>query len=1015
MDAESGSASGNLNAEPVSTSGKKRRKASASGNAESGSTTGTKRRKVLKVRFEEMALQFTFTKSGLKEFTYVLLGPASGSGKKCQSKASKVEEAKAAKQLRKALAEERGTPLPGGTAGEFQRFIDRARENGTPGVYCPLSLGRGPDGAILQLAASSDREDYACIDLRDRGFPTQDGARDMATVHTLVARILSHAKGGVSDLGPYEGWMRAVKGPEDGHIYRFPCPRLRQKFEPLTQARKDSEADRAALDGLRSPFCDNFVLLVRDPDSDGKEPLKDALKATHRLCKFLGWQNGKKAAFTSKYYVKPAKRDGGGGAEAGYAIKVSVADVPIKEVFAARDLICTATSEENKETLQDKDVSHVTTAPLIDELKAKHDGCKLFDDEDSNADGSSLRKALKTAARCVIAFRDIDVTQDEPGTGNYPLLRELFGKEGYKVRKISEAKIGLNGLKTDMMSVSGASRSATKPESHSVMVYGKEIETIQQPGASTDHSLDSKLHMVPNASTTGLRRRFEHPSYQRNGITRLELTFAGDRWTAKGMLELFARAQATVQRGLVTKSTHDHFADLELYATQTVAVFIPAVHDYKKQKRQDIDRSLTVRELSIECDKVDSVPEGMIVHYSTSTTGKSVGRRIQTDVNVLKGSDGFSKFALSLANETPCNIPIAMIVVADGFKEFMQGSSPVFWARVCTINTVCNKVGGERMLVSRQPCRGLGLPVEVDVLSACGVDAEKLDHFKIAVSKERPTYDSTGMLLRIHGYPAASFDALFPMRTYKGRGALSTLPRELVKVRLSERRSKLGRPCRDSDVPLTFQYQGDWIRVPDQHQKAIRSWRDKQPDKDSCYLFVRYIGEEDEPEREELTRFEFQFPDTCASESVSCECARRDEPGTVCVRGTARKDIPVKDAPMRIIALRRRKCGRGVSFEIDLEGEGSIRAPNITTKNFVEYLWGTEGLEEFDAWKKGSIPLEPETIDLSRLGNYYLKSKGESGRVSGGKGDKEAFVIFSKLGADSQYSVCIESVATHLK
>jgi hypothetical protein len=142
--------------------------------------------------------------------------------------------------------------------------------------------------------------------------------------------------------------------------------------------------------------------------------------------------------------------------------------------------------------------------------------------------------------------------------------------------------------------------------------------------------------------------------------------------------------------------------------------------------------------------------------------------------------------------------------------------------------------------------------------------------------------------------------------------------------------------------------------------------------------------------------FEFQFPTS-----------------TECIRGTARKDadIPVKDTPMKILAIHRRKYGRGACFEMDLEGEGRFKAPVTTAKHFVEYLRKTEGLLE-GIWLKGFSDSEQSSINLSDFG-YHLEHKcRQRGRVSGGKGDEEEFISIVKKGTDSKFGFCLGSAAT---
>jgi hypothetical protein len=856
-------------------------------------------------------------------------------------------------------------PREGGTLGEFERFIQRAREKKTPGIDTPLALGRGPDGKMVQLPASCDQGQYSCIDLRHLSFSEQSTPRDLTAVQALLSRITSHvefAEGGLSDLGPYKGWKRQVKGPEDGVIYDFPCPRLYQNLEYSN--RKYDGSTLAALDNLRQAFCDNFILSVLAQGG------KTAFDAVYELCKAFGWQVGRNVEECDhKFYVTRARKQS--RAECiteGETMKISTADIPIAEVFAARDLICTAISSEHRSILLNEHSSHLTIGLILDNLRQRHPKSDLF----SGLSGfrGDLIRALKTAAQHVVRFVDIDVTHDEPGTANYPALESLLEGDGHE---IADSKIGRNAVRT--------CKTKDGARSYSILVYAKEVETIQQPGISTGRSLDSKVHRLAHASTAGLRARFGHAAYQENGSTRIELSFAG-KWEVEEMLELCLQAKSLVQRVLVSKSIHNHLLDTEVYLNRTVAVFVPAIHDFKKKCLQRIAKRIRNKQKHL----VNSVHEGVVVHYKTSTTGKKVGRPVATPVNLVKGSDGFDLFVRCLAFESPCNTPITLILVVDGFDEFMQGSAPFLWVRTATVEKICDKIGEERMLVSQRVCKGLGPCCPSDLLSACGVRAAELDRLKIAVSSKDPDYASTRMRIRVEGCPAENGHIHFPARTYVGKESVSTLPSLFTPVRICEdRRGKMGRPSQKSVMPLVFQFLGDYIRVPERHQAEIRSWRDQQQDKDNCVLLARAVE----------SGFEFQFPAS-----------------TDCIRGTARKDcdIPVKDTPMKILAMHRRKYGRGACFEIDLEGEGRFRAPVTTAKHFVEYLRRTDGLLQ-DIWLKGFSDSEQSSINLSDLGYHVEHKCQQRGRVPGGKGDEEEYIDILKKGSDSRYCFCLGSAS----
>ena len=172
---------------------------------------------------------------------------------------------------------------------------------------------------------------------------------------------------------------------------------------------------------------------------------KTAFDAVYELCKAFGWQVGRNVEECDhKFYVTRARKQS--RAECiteGETMKISTADIPIAEVFAARDLICTAISSEHRSILLNEHSSHLTIGLILDNLRQRHPKSDLF----SGLSGFScdLIRALKTAAQHVVRFVDIDVTHDEPGTANYPALESLLEGDGHA---IADSKIGRNAVRT---------------------------------------------------------------------------------------------------------------------------------------------------------------------------------------------------------------------------------------------------------------------------------------------------------------------------------------------------------------------------------------------------------------------------------------------------------------------------------------------------------------------------------------------------------------------------------------
>lgn len=191
----------------------------------------------------------------------------------------------------------------------------------------------------------------------------------------------------------------------------------------------------------------------------------------------------------------------------------------------------------------------------------------------------------------------------------------------------------------------------------------------------------------------------------------------------------------------------------------------------------------------------------------------------------------------------------------------------------------------------------------------------------------------------------------------------------------------MGRPSKTCLQPLVFEYQGDKHMIPDQHQDALRAWFAQQDDKSKCLLSVRCVD----------SIFEYNF----ANDGQH-------------IQGIAKTKLPVKDIPMKILAIHRRKNGRGASFEIDLEGEGRYKAPITTTKHLVAYLQNNEGILP-NCWQKGFSAGEPSMVDLSSYDYFIEHKREERGRVSGGKGDQEELIDVVKREQSGTFQLVLTS------
>jgi hypothetical protein len=79
-----------------------------------------------------------------------------------------------------------------------------------------------------------------------------------------------------------------------------------------------------------------------------------------------------------------------------------------------------------------------------------------------------------------------------------------------------------------------------------------------------------------------------------------------------------------VQTGLVSKSIHDHIGDLELFLGAVSALYCPQMQELKEQELRSSHKKAR-KEMR---KTVNTIPDGAVIHWTTESTGKSVGRII---------------------------------------------------------------------------------------------------------------------------------------------------------------------------------------------------------------------------------------------------------------------------------------------------------------------------------------------------------------------------------------------------
>lgn len=868
-------------------------------------------------------------------------------------------------------------PRPGGMDGEFNRMLAKD----LPGVTRDSLLGLNSKGQQFKLEPSKQREDYVGVDTRTlHGVIPSSSRRSLSEIRQLLTKCLYQLEDtSKSNVGEARGWLRHSRDSVTGSISSVPTSRYRGPAKGIRSKRascSDVQAQTRKIRELEKPFSDNFtanVLPVAGVNSRGYS--FSAQDTMHMFCKAVGWSAGQNADDCQNKYFVTSCRQKGGDQEVSAKLKVSTADILLADVFAVDDLMHSAREVEWKNVLIQESLDMCKVGQLIEQLKKNHPKTSIFKNIDAD-----IPKALRLAALYITPI-DQDVTADLAGSPNIPKLEKQLEIQGYTIAKQT---IGHNALKTEI------SRTDDGRE-FKVMVYDKIYETLQQPGKSKEKFLDSKVYRTVNPSTNGLKLRYGHEDYQANGITRVEIQFM-DRWTPKQKKLTMQKAVATVLEGLVTKSIHDHIADMEIFLSGVTAMYFPQVHTLKTKALLDTHKKARDKARN----EINSIPEGAVIHWKTGTTGKRVGRVVSTDVNLGKGSTGFNKVINCLALETPCNLDITLYVLVDGLEEFMNGGTPTAWFRRVKVEKCADNDQRDRMFVSGHICKGAGRHAETDVPKACGVYPYLLSHIKLAVTKEDPSYENSKQYLKLLGTAGVS-PVNIQQRSFVGKGSLEGLPTEFVTVRVIEdRKGKIGRPSKANRPFLAFEYQGDKLRFPDKYQDELWGWRERLSNPEDFAVRVKFS-----PTR----TLEYEIISAVPQSSLLSTC--------VSVQGRAKcdSDLPVQVDPMKILSIFRKKHARGINYEIDLERHGRFIGPSVTTKNFIECL-RNRGEIPAALWKGAFSTAEQSMVDLSTNRYFLVHRTSARGAVRGGKGRDEEWIQVERCNEDGTSEAVLESEGT---
>lgn len=860
-------------------------------------------------------------------------------------------------------------PRQGGMDGEFARMISKD----LPCVSQELMLGVNEKGQQLKVEPSKNREDYISIDSRElRAVYPQKEQRDLSEIGPLLTKSIAKLADFTKlDVGEARSWLRHALNPDTGEMISLPAPRYTEGIKHVSSRRVVQETPEASqLQILEMPFSDNFTAQVcADGGTNARSYPNTSMDTMHQFCKALGLKAGKNADnCQNKYFITTCKQPGGADPN-NSKLKISTADIPLPDVNAIDDLMHSAVEEKYKTELIKDSPNMRVVGRLIEELKTRNVQASIFTGADAN-----IPKALELAAKWITPI-DQDYTVDLAGSPAIPKLLKKFESMGYEIDK--DTRIGLNGFKTKNQNISDELQ-------YRVMVYDKIYETLQQPGKSKERTLDSKAHRLINPSTEGLKNRFANAAYQDHGLTRVEITFIG-RWSSDVKLQIMNKSVAAVRTELVSKSIHNHIADMEIFLGGVPAVYLPETQALKAQAV----RSACKKTRQAVKKRINSVPESAVMHWKTASTGKSVGRIIASDINLGKGLPAFNKTMQCLAMESPCNLEIKLYILVDGLHEYLAGGTPTLWFRCLSLKKCADSEECNKMLVSSQVCKGSGQQAETDVTKACGIHPFLLSHLRLALKKETPTYQNTGLYLLSAGTTSV-VPAKMEQRSFAGRGSLEGLPERFVNVKVVEdRKGRLGRPSKTNKSTLAFEFQGDRIRIPDEYQDEV--WSHYQNHREECMIRVRKSSK----------GFEYEIAAFCPQQNAL----------VVSQQGKAKSDfdLPVLSVPIKILAMHRTKRYRGYSYEIELENYGRFIGPPTITKNFVQHM-RSHGDIPSDLWngERDELP----RLDLTNKGYFLSHTSSARGTVKGGKGRPEEFIKIIKDNGRSRPIVVLESEGT---
>jgi hypothetical protein len=295
----------------------------------------------------------------------------------------------------------------------------------------------------------------------------------------------------------------------------------------------------------------------------------------------------------------------------------------------------------------------------------------------------ALCDAASLAHRKAFCIVDIDGTVDVPGTLDAQPFADAAERAGHKVRK--DTMCGLQCVKytpaeyiTKVPANSDVPGNPDVPRNTEVTMklYDKVTETMQS-GKARSPNIACKFALLASPTTDRLNAIVIDPKYNKNGITRLEVTCPfniGVTWTIEKMAKMIDSARELVADFLVVSSIQDHIAGMEPFIEGSTFTFYPQVFDritrnfHRKGKKNKKGKNT-------DCNLL---PVGSVSHWMNSYTHKMNGMEVHAKIGTRDSHvDGWTPTALAIAACSNAGYDVTGFICVGGFERMVGEEDPL--------------------------------------------------------------------------------------------------------------------------------------------------------------------------------------------------------------------------------------------------------------------------------------------------------------------------------------------------